>query len=520
MRAKALGVTGRLAESRDVLHEVLALLPARPPEQHAQVAGFCALMDRLLGRHAEARALLLRELDGLIDSNSAATAMVKLELAAGRLMRGDITAERDWAQEAMVIARRLGDRSLLAAALGMCVLNDFSDASIGDQSFFLLDEAAELVDSLPDSDLARHVTAAVHVGWAEMHLERIDDALRHLDRGLQLARATGQNHMLTSLLVGYGAACGLSGRLREAGDCFDDAVDAAALTGSDELRVMALAHRCWITLWQGDISEALRIGEEAVSCADGVKSWSSAVAHGMLAQARFYANDPAGCVELLLHAGGGPQLRKLDPVYRLGWRELLIEATAAYNPRQAATGAEQATEFATTTALPRRKGFSHLARAWALWSVNPAKSATQALAAATLFDQAGDDVDAGRAYLLAATMLGASGRAEQARHKLARALALFDACGAGLFRARALREQRRLNARAPRQSQQSVQLNGLTRRETEIAGLVKEGMTNRQIAQQLYLSPRTVEVHLSHIFAKLNVTTRSAVAPAMTKAEP
>ena len=42
-------------------------------------------------------------------------------------------------------------------------------------------------------------------------------------------------------------------------------------------------------------------------------------------------------------------------------------------------------------------------------------------------------------------------------------------------------------------------------------------MTNRQIAQRLYLSPRTVEVHLSHILAKLDITTRSAVAPAMSK---
>ena len=35
MRAKTLGVTGRLAESRDVLHEVLALQPAQPSEQRA-----------------------------------------------------------------------------------------------------------------------------------------------------------------------------------------------------------------------------------------------------------------------------------------------------------------------------------------------------------------------------------------------------------------------------------------------------------------------------------------------------
>ncbi|MBV9142640.1 MAG: hypothetical protein JO115_17295 [Pseudonocardiales bacterium] len=529
-RAKALGVTGRLAESRDVLHEVLALLPAQPAEQRAQVAGFCALMDRLLGRHAEARALLLSELHRLGDSDlggpdlgdgdTAARAMLKLELAAGRLMPGDFTTDQDCAQDAVVIARRLGDRCLLAAALGMCALNDLSDASIVEQSFCWLDESAELVDALPDSELARHITAAVHLGWAEMHLERIDDALRHLDRGLRLARASGQNHLLTYLLLGYGTALGLVGRLREAGDCFDDAREAAALTGSDALRVMALTQRCWITLWRGDIRAALRLGEEAVTRASGVNDWFSALASSMLAQARFYADDPAGCVELLLQAGHGPQLRSFNPAYGLGWLELLVEATAAYDPELAATWSQQTADLPRTVALPRRRGFGHLTQAWALRSIDPADCATQALAAATLFDQAGDGVDAGRAYLLAATTLEASGRGEHARRVLARARALFDTCGAGLFQARALREERRLGARAPRQSRRSGQLGSLTRRETEVARLVTAGLTNRQIAQRLYLSPRTVEVHLSRILAKLDVTTRSAIAPAMIKTLP
>ncbi len=519
MRAQALGVTGKLAESRDGLHEMLALLPAQPAEQRAQVVGFCALMERLLGRHAEARALLLRELDRLASSDAAAMMIVKLELAAGRLVRGDVTTGQGWAQEAMTIARQLGEQSLLAAALGMCVLNDRCDESINDQALFHLDEAAELVDSLPDSELARHVSAAIHVGSAELHVERTRDALRHLERGLRLARSTGQNHMLTYLHMGYGTALAMSDRLREAADCFDDAVKAAALTGSTELRVMALSHRCWITLWRGDINEALIIGEQAVAHASGAEAWLSRAAYAMLAQARFYANDPAGCVELLLHAGGSPQLHRLDTGCRLFWFALLIEAAAICKPEQAVAWAHYVEEVTITTALPRRMGFTHLARAWGLRCVDPAGSGTQALAAATLFDQAGDSVAAGRAYLLAATVLDASGCGDQARRTLARARALFAACGAGLFQARALREERRLNARAPRQSPRSGQLSGLTRREREIAGLVREGLTNRQIAQRLYLSPRTVEAHLSRILAKLDVTTRSAVAPALIRVQ-
>ncbi|MFE2147311.1 response regulator transcription factor [Streptomyces sp. NPDC059456] len=52
----------------------------------------------------------------------------------------------------------------------------------------------------------------------------------------------------------------------------------------------------------------------------------------------------------------------------------------------------------------------------------------------------------------------------------------------------------------------------LTPREREIAALVTEGLTTPAIAARLYLSPRTVDTHLSHIFRKTGVTTRAALA--------
>jgi non-specific serine/threonine protein kinase len=52
----------------------------------------------------------------------------------------------------------------------------------------------------------------------------------------------------------------------------------------------------------------------------------------------------------------------------------------------------------------------------------------------------------------------------------------------------------------------------LTRREAEVAGLVARGHTNREIAGQLSLSIRTVEVHVDHILTKLNFHTRTQLA--------
>ena len=51
---------------------------------------------------------------------------------------------------------------------------------------------------------------------------------------------------------------------------------------------------------------------------------------------------------------------------------------------------------------------------------------------------------------------------------------------------------------------------GLTGREVEVLRLVAKGLTNAQVAQELYLSPRTVNAHLNSIYHKLGVSSRSA----------
>jgi DNA-binding NarL/FixJ family response regulator len=48
--------------------------------------------------------------------------------------------------------------------------------------------------------------------------------------------------------------------------------------------------------------------------------------------------------------------------------------------------------------------------------------------------------------------------------------------------------------------------------ELRIAQLAADGLTNRQIGQQLYLSPRTVSSHLYRIFPKLDITSRTGLA--------
>jgi DNA-binding CsgD family transcriptional regulator len=52
----------------------------------------------------------------------------------------------------------------------------------------------------------------------------------------------------------------------------------------------------------------------------------------------------------------------------------------------------------------------------------------------------------------------------------------------------------------------------LTPAERDVVKLVAEGLTNKEVAAQLFISPRTVQSHLAHVFAKLGVSTRTQLA--------
>ena len=82
----------------------------------------------------------------------------------------------------------------------------------------------------------------------------------------------------------------------------------------------------------------------------------------------------------------------------------------------------------------------------------------------------------------------------------------FDGSGAVRLRDDAARELRRLGHRVTRRSAETD--SGLTEREREIALLVAAGRTNREVAEQLVLSTRTIEAHLRNVYGKLGVRSR------------
>jgi DNA-binding NarL/FixJ family response regulator len=107
--------------------------------------------------------------------------------------------------------------------------------------------------------------------------------------------------------------------------------------------------------------------------------------------------------------------------------------------------------------------------------------------------------------------LAAVGERDAAIAVLQRAEEAFAGFGAERLRRDAARELRRLGRRVQRLPAASG-VDGLTAREREIAGLVAAGRTNREIAEQLVLSTRTVDAHLRRIYGKLGVRSRVELA--------
>jgi DNA-binding NarL/FixJ family response regulator len=108
--------------------------------------------------------------------------------------------------------------------------------------------------------------------------------------------------------------------------------------------------------------------------------------------------------------------------------------------------------------------------------------------------------------------------------ELQRAAAALDACGAWRYRQSAERELGKLGHRPHRRTRPG-QANGagiesLTGRELQVARLVADRKTNPEIALELFLSQKTVETHLRNIFHKMGVTTRTALARAVERADP
>ena len=217
----------------------------------------------------------------------------------------------------------------------------------------------------------------------------------------------------------------------------------------------------------------------------------------------------------MLDAAGGPDCELLPWAYRYRAWQLLARADVRRGQYDDAAGwldrLDSATPGLGTLWLPKADG--DRARAELLLARGrPDAAAEAALRAVDAAEQVQAHLDAARARLLAGQAFGVAGDRDRAIELLDRARTELDSFGARRYHDQAVQLLRGLGVRIGRGGRRGSAgsgLDALSDREREIAELVAEGRTNKEIGAALYLSVRTVERHLSHIFDKLGVSSRT-----------
>jgi DNA-binding NarL/FixJ family response regulator len=120
------------------------------------------------------------------------------------------------------------------------------------------------------------------------------------------------------------------------------------------------------------------------------------------------------------------------------------------------------------------------------------------------------DVDRARTQLCYGERLRRAGRRSDARKQLRAALATFERLGIDAWAVRARAELEASGETARRGDGGAT--DQLTPRELQVALVVASGSTNREAGAALYLSPKTVELHLSRIYRKVGVRSRAELA--------
>ena len=460
-----------------------------------------------LGRPADAVAVLgdaLKEAAGV----PALQAEIHTKLAEAGYF--SFTKPRAWierhARAALKLAERIDDDALRADALSILAL--LARDRHPTRAIELAERAYRLAALIPDPEYL--MRAGVTVGHM-LAASGDQDAAREWLEG-RLADWGDRDERIRSGLLFYLAVLEVyAGRWSVAIDHADQVHEIAFQYGL-ELPMDGLP-AALVAMYRGQLAVARDSARHAISIGTGqlLDEWFAVAAICDL-----WNGDPAAALANFSRAEeAADALDREDPH---GWRGEYAEALL-----QVGRIDDAARLTSDWEAAARRGGRErHVAVAIRCRGLIAAARGDTAIAL-TLLEQAVDRSEAagdqfGRARALFA--LGTTRRRERqkrtAREALEAALAGFEGLGAESWAASTRAELARIGGR-PRSG-------GLSASELRVASLVAEGRTNREIAAALFLSERTVAGHLTHIYAKLGIRSRTELArtlrsdPAITRA--
>jgi DNA-binding NarL/FixJ family response regulator len=522
--ASSLRSLGELDRCRAALLAAIELLPPDAVARRVELTAHCAAVEHWLGHHAEAHRRLTQAWNDLPDGMTAEAAVIEIELAVDGLYESDFEQAVEMGRRALATAAEVADPALRAsAAAALCLAETVAgdiEAARGHR-----EEARAGVDGLSDAEIAPRLEALYHLAWAEIYLERYEDALAHVERGIAVARAFGAGRLLVPLLLAKNFPFEMQGRLGEALELCETALEAARLSRSPHELYRALFELGWTRYYAGDLDGALEAYEESsrvdprlaggtIPNGGGGPGWGLGVAW-------FEAGDVERARRLLLELAPDDAARTMPVERCFDWESLTLVSLAADDAESAERYARRAEDDAARLPLQLPAALAGRARAAVLLAGGePSEAALVAGRSAEAAGAVGARLQAAFSRGLQGRALAAAGERAEAISVLREAERELEACGSVRVRDEMRRELRRLGARAePRGPAASGDsgVDALTKRELEIAGLVTDRLTNREIATALFLSDKTVESHIRNVFHKLGVSSRVDVARAIER---
>ena len=462
--------TGRLAEARELLGEVIEQEGANVPELAARLEAY-------------------RSVAGVWDPRFAA----ELERDLPRLR---------------ALAERGGD-----AGRSLLLLIAFRAGFEGGRH----EEIVALVERgldhgrLIDSESAE----AIEITWAARALtfvDELDRADRLVDEMLADARKRGS-------VMGYATACAWRaaialrrGQIPLAEAEARSAVDLATAHGLYFIAPHAHSFLGEALIEQGELEQATALLEGAkLGPMQGTRPearfWHTR------ARARLACGDTQGAIADLRACQAQESFGFRNPNV-LPWRSTLALALPASSHEEALALLGIELELARKIGQPRAIGVALRARGLLCKGEAQISSLTEAI---TVLEGCPSPLELAHALTDLGAALRRASRRGEARQQLARALDLAAGCGAGALAARARQELVTAGARPRRQRLSGVE--ALTASERRVAQMAASGMTNRQIAQALFVTMKAVALHLTHVYEKLDITGRARLPGALGETE-
>ena len=350
---------------------------------------------------------------------------------------------------------------LLRAASAALLLGDVHAARAAGARALAVARNAECV--------ASEARALEYLACGELRAGRHAQARSHAEEGVRAALLAGHRNSAASHHAMLALAASIEG-------------DTAAVTG--------YASAALATARRHGLAQAATLAEWATARAD---------------LARGHPLDAADRLRPLV--GPGPR-RGHFAVWMLAVPCFVEAAVLAGQPGDARGPVGDLARWADFGADPHAP--AQLARCRALLAADDREADDLYLRALALHDGSGGDFERARTELLYGRWLRRRRRLREARGRLGAALVAFERCGAGAWADQARGELRANGAASGKEP--AAGLARLTPQQLRIARHVAEGATNREVAQRLAVSTRTVDYHLRNVFAALGVRSRIELA--------